>query len=138
MSDELTLEQMRAACWAFEEMMDGQRLPDGDGYDLKVVAKMYEAIQANTPQPDTVAVNDLEDCRHLVRFLAQLWTECDDKRYEAIQLPPEQVNDFLVMQWPVLQGTRNQLNIKAIGSQSYDKHRLNAAIRALLDQEKPK
>jgi len=39
--------------WAFEEMMDGQRLPDGNGYDFDIMERIYKAmIEAIGDQDD--------------------------------------------------------------------------------------
>ncbi|ENC9802811.1 hypothetical protein ABLG07_005187 [Pseudomonas aeruginosa] len=68
----------------------------------------------------------------LCRFLAKLYCELDGLRYSTAKLPAEQIADALIFKWPVLQGTRNQLNIKRISEQPYDESKLHSAIAAML------
>ncbi|EOK5397472.1 hypothetical protein ACM6SP_005964 [Pseudomonas aeruginosa] len=77
----------------------------------------------------------------LCRFLAKLYCELDGLRYSTAKLPAEQIADALIFKWPVLQGARNQLNIKRISEQPYDESKLHSAIAAMLaaapDKEVP-
>ncbi|HGA2735012.1 TPA: hypothetical protein ACIR09_006074, partial [Pseudomonas aeruginosa] len=66
----------------------------------------------------------------LCRFLAKLYCELDGLRYSTAKLPAEQIADALIFKWPVLQGARNQLNIKRISEQPYDESKLHSAIAA--------
>ncbi|EPF1449674.1 hypothetical protein ACSQPG_005606 [Pseudomonas aeruginosa] len=68
----------------------------------------------------------------LCRFLAKLYCELDGLRYSTAKLPAEQIADALIFKWPVLQGARNQLNIKRISEQPYDESKLHSAIAAML------
>lgn len=69
---------------------------------------------------------------HAARFLADSYVELDRLRYETVQKDPHEIVDFMIMSWPVIQGTRNQLNIKAIGEQPYDVKMVSEGIKALL------
>lgn len=68
----------------------------------------------------------------LCRFLAKLYCELDGLRYSTAKLPAEQIADALIFKWPVLQGARNQLNIKRISEQPYDESKLHSAIAAMI------
>ncbi|MCW8021899.1 hypothetical protein [Pseudomonas aeruginosa] len=68
----------------------------------------------------------------LCRFLAKLYCELDGLRYSTAKLPAEQIADALIFKCPVLQGARNQLNIKRISEQPYDESKLHSAIAAML------
>ncbi|MBG5700391.1 hypothetical protein GHT69_19920 [Pseudomonas aeruginosa] len=88
--------------------------------------KLYAApvTQAQHSVPDGAA--------DLCRFLAKLYCELDGLRYSTAKLPAEQIADALIFKWPVLQGARNQLNIKRISEQPYDESKLHSAIAAML------
>ncbi|EPY8460798.1 hypothetical protein ACXG9X_000343 [Pseudomonas aeruginosa] len=73
-----------------------------------------------------------EGAADLCRFLAKLYCELDGLRYSTAKLPAEQIADALIFKWPVLQGARNQLNIKRISEQPYDESKLHSAIAAML------
>ncbi|EKQ6319261.1 hypothetical protein P6M09_004547 [Pseudomonas aeruginosa] len=88
------------------------------------LAGLYEAAQAQHSVPDGAA--------DLCRFLAKLYCELDGLRYSTAKLPAEQIADALIFKWPVLQGARNQLNIKRISEQPYDESKLHSAIAAML------
>ena len=61
----------------------------------------------------------------LVRFMCQTWDEIDQWAYkDAVSA---------IGTYPVIQGTRNQLSLKAIGRQDFDPERLHAAVRWMLD-----
>lgn len=92
-----------------------------------------DSAQAQHSVPDGAA--------DLCRFLAKLYCELDGLRYSTAKLPAEQIADALIFKWPVLQGARNQLNIKRISEQPYDESKLHSAIAAMLaaapDKEVP-
>ncbi|WP_235583310.1 hypothetical protein [Pseudomonas aeruginosa] len=83
-----------------------------------------DSAQAQHSGPDGAA--------DLCRFLAKLYCELDGLRYSTAKLPAEQIADALIFKWPVLQGARNQLNIKRISEQPYDESKLHSAIAAML------
>lgn len=68
---------------------------------------------------------ELEQVKDLARFLSQTWSNIDKFVYEHCF-------DSL-MQYPVIQGTANQLNIQRIGDQSFDKDNLPKAVNQLLN-----
>ncbi|HHK0206230.1 TPA: hypothetical protein ACQQH4_000949 [Pseudomonas aeruginosa] len=93
-----------------------------NGYTLPLYAA--PVAQAQHSVPDGAA--------DLCRFLAKLYCELDGLRYSTAKLPAEQIADALIFKWPVLQGARNQLNIKRISEQPYDESKLHSAIAAML------
>ncbi|MBI8156443.1 hypothetical protein JEY43_08010 [Pseudomonas aeruginosa] len=97
-----------------------------DLQDMQPGTKLYAApvAQAQHSVPDGAS--------DLCRFLAKLYCELDGLRYSTAKLPAEQIADALIFKWPVLQGARNQLNIKRISEQPYDESKLHSAIAAML------
>ncbi|HFH3163957.1 TPA: hypothetical protein ACGJVD_002719 [Pseudomonas aeruginosa] len=97
-----------------------------DLQDMQPGTKLYTApvAQAQHSVPDGTS--------DLCRFLAKLYCELDGLRYSTAKLPAEQIADALIFKWPVLQGARNQLNIKRISEQPYDESKLHSAIAAML------
>lgn len=65
-------------------------------------------------------MKDLDSIIHYARFISQSYTELDKLRYTTIQMEPHEIVDFMVEQWPVIQGTSNQLRVGRIGQQEYD------------------
>jgi hypothetical protein len=54
--------------------------------------------------------------RNTAIFLAKLWSDLDDLRYRVMGMSPEGCREAIIMQWPVLQGTRNQMDIRRLGT----------------------
>ncbi|HFJ9852662.1 hypothetical protein [Pseudomonas aeruginosa] len=101
--------------------------PDELARSLIILAKVADekvVAQAQHSVPDGAS--------DLCRFLAKLYCELDGLRYSTAKLPAEQIADALIFKWPVLQGARNQLNIKRISEQPYDESKLHSAIAAML------
>ncbi|OES58713.1 hypothetical protein [Pseudomonas aeruginosa] len=117
---------------AFEE---GQPAEDGDGYLFSAeefdlfVQRLLDSCATTVAQAQHSVPDGAAD---LCRFLAKLYCELDGLRYSTAKLPAEQIADALIFKWPVLQGTRNQLNIKRISEQPYDESKLHSAIAAML------
>lgn len=97
---------------------DLQGIPSG----IKLYAAPVALAQHSVP----------DGAADLCRFLAKLYCELDGLRYSTAKLPAEQIADALIFKWPVLQGARNQLNIKRISEQPYDESKLHSAIAAML------
>ncbi|MGZ2829954.1 hypothetical protein [Pseudomonas aeruginosa] len=116
------VEQQRDAALARVEQQE--RTIAGMNEAHAKLAGLYEAAQAQHSVPDGAA--------DLCRFLAKLYCELDGLRYSTAKLPAEQIADALIFKWPVLQGARNQLNIKRISEQPYDESKLHSAIAAML------
>jgi len=67
----------------------------------------------------------------LVRFLARYQKDLNDPRNQCIDMTPEECKDALIMQWPVIQGTANQLALKRIGEMDYDTKLVAEAVALL-------
>jgi hypothetical protein len=61
----------------------------------------------------------------LVRFLCHTWSEID--------LWAHRESGEAIMGYPVIQGTRNQLNLTAIGEQKYDSDRVSTAVQWMME-----
>lgn len=117
---------------AFEE---GQPAEDGDGYlfSAEEFDLFVQRLLDSCATPVARAQHSVPDgAADLCRFLAKLYCELDGLRYSTAKLPAEQIADALIFKWPVLQGARNQLNIKRISEQPYDESKLHSAIAAML------
>ncbi|MGA4814545.1 hypothetical protein ACPA9J_00170 [Pseudomonas aeruginosa] len=80
----------------------------------------FSQAQARHPRLSTA-------CRmaHLTCALpGQLYCELDGLRYSTAKLPAGTDRRCPNLKWPVLQGARNQLNIKRISEQPYDESKL--------------
>jgi hypothetical protein len=106
----------------------------GTGFDIccKVETPLYAAPVVSAEQQGVA--DGLTD---LCRFLAKIYCELDELRYSTAKLPAEQIPDCLICKWTVVQGTRNQLNLKRISEQPYDAENLHAAITHLLAAAAP-
>ncbi|HGQ7362553.1 TPA: hypothetical protein ACL1SB_005850 [Pseudomonas aeruginosa] len=89
-------------------------------------------VRAHIAAPSQAQHSVPDGAADLCRFLAKLYCELDGLRYSTAKLPAEQIADALIFKWPVLQGARNQLNIKRISEQPYDESKLHSAIAAML------
>lgn len=67
-----------------------------------------------------------EEVLDLVRFLAQTWDSIDSFVYENC-------DGESLMKYPVIQGMRNQMNLREIGKQQYSKENLRKAVDWLLN-----
>jgi len=67
----------------------------------------------------------------LVRFLAKYQKDLNDLRNQCISMTPEECKDALIMRWPVIQGTANQLALKRIGEMDYDTKLVAEAVALL-------
>jgi hypothetical protein len=61
----------------------------------------------------------------LVRFLCQTWSEID--------LWAHRDAGEAIISYPVIQGTRNQLNLTAIGEQKYHSDRVSTAVQWMIE-----
>ncbi|MER1063009.1 hypothetical protein AAA605_12430 [Pseudomonas aeruginosa] len=111
----------------------GDFLPDNSGQAELALDEMRQALHELLAAAPTQAQHSVPDgAADLCRFLAKLYCELDGLRYSTAKLPAEQIADALIFKWPVLQGARNQLNIKRISEQPYDESKLHSAIVAML------
>lgn len=111
----------------------GDFLPDNSGQAELALDEMRQALHELLAAAPTQAQHSVPDgAADLCRFLAKLYCELDGLRYSTAKLPAEQIADALIFKWPVLQGARNQLNIKRISEQPYDESKLHSAIAAML------
>lgn len=102
--------------------------------------------QANTP-PDTTAllstvrelqrqVQENEAIRDLAIFLAKAHMEWHNLRGEAMSLSPDECQEFLIMKFPMIQGTRNQFDLEKVGALPHDTKNIRKAVDLLLSAPK--
>lgn len=68
-----------------------------------------------------------EQLKDLARFLAENWVEVDKFVYSNCPV-------YNMDKYPVIQGTRNQLDLSKIGSQEYKTENIRKAVDLLLEQ----
>ena len=70
----------------------------------------------------------------LAAFLCSYITELDALRYKVYSWKPEQgdLREYLIGQWPVIQGTRNQMNIDKIGTLPWESKDVAAAVDSII------
>ena len=79
----------------------------------------------------------VEDCyKALAVFMTHCHMEWHDLRHKAISPRVEDCRDFLTMNFPVIQGTTNQINLKKIGGLPYEQEAIHQAIELLLTELK--
>lgn len=79
-------------------------------------------------QMDTPVPPELLD---LLRFMCQTWAKIDEWAYAHVE------PDSLI-HYPVVQGTRNQIDLRRIGEQNYDVTNIRKAVDWILKQETAK
>lgn len=84
--------------------------------------RIKELEQQLKEAQDAIPVEMLD----LVRFLAETWDAIDQFVYQHC-------DGEALMKYPVIQGTRNQMNLRAIGKQPYEPKRLKRAAEWLLN-----
>jgi hypothetical protein len=67
----------------------------------------------------------------LVRFLARYQADLNELRDLCMGMTPEECKESLIMKWPVIQGTANQIALKRIGELDYDTKLVAEAVHAL-------
>ena len=73
-------------------------------------------------------VNSEHEVLDLLRFMCNVWTDIDKWAYE--NMPANALGSY-----PVIQGTRNQLNLNKIGEQEFDKDKLIKGVEWMLSQK---
>ena len=73
-----------------------------------------------------------------VRFLAKQERRTEQLRADLLLLlhkgEIEEARDVLAMKWPIVQGTRNQLDLEKVGNQECDLSKIQPAIKRMLGQ----
>jgi len=73
----------------------------------------------------------------LVRFLAKYQSDLNALRDRCMSMTPEDCKDAIIMQWPVIQGTANQIALKRIGELDYDIELVAKAVNAMRANNPP-
>ena len=78
---------------------------------------------------------EIEGLKNLCRFLAKYQDDLCAVRFKAIKA--NDPKDYLLMKWPVIQGTFNQINLKKIGQKEIDFDKIHDGVKSMLE-DKPK
>jgi hypothetical protein len=71
---------------------------------------------------------------HLCRFLAETWMLMEETRGESLLLATGNDNemaDYLIGKWPMIQGTPNRIALSKISKQPIDRQKVADALRLL-------
>jgi hypothetical protein len=90
-------------------------------YGLKAVLARWGNTSQQTDETK-------EDLLHLIRFMCQTWAMIDEWAMETATMDT-------IGTYPLVQGTSNQISLRKIGSQPFDKTRLQRAIKYMLDNK---
>jgi hypothetical protein len=77
------------------------------------------------------------DLLALVAFLAGRVDELYRLRDVLMGKSPNECVDGLIMKWPTIQGTRNQMNIAAIGKLPWSSEQVTRAVAGILKANNP-
>jgi hypothetical protein len=73
------------------------------------------------------------DLLALACFLAKYQDDLNDLRYKWIAMSAEDCKSAVIGQWPIIQGTTNQINLKRVGEIPYESPQVSRAIKAILE-----
>lgn len=94
---------------------------------------MSEENATKTTDKTDVAQVDSSDLLALVVFLAKHYDQLEALRYSLYAMTPEECKDAVVMKWPIIQGIKNQINLKRIGEMEYNSKAVGRAVAAILE-----
>ena len=103
--------------WIADELGD-----TGWSDDSASVARAATLLQ-QLAAPAPVVVPVAEDLQHLIRFMCRTWVAID----EWASMFSEAMDTY-----PMIQSTRNQMNLREIAAQSYDKKRVALGVQLML------
>ena len=81
-------------------------------------------------KPEEFTPEEIDSVIHLARWLAKYQDVLNDLRRKAIA-PNVDTRDMLIMEWPIVQGTSNQIQLTKLGRQEIDLDKINEAVKLL-------
>ncbi len=66
-------------------------------------------------------------------FLAGYQQQLNDLRYALMKLKPAEIKDALIMKWPVIQGTQNQMNLQRVAKLPWTNEQVARAVQFILE-----
>lgn len=122
-------------CFRRGEEQFRNRIYFGVNFDRTVTESERERFLADLhsrlTRPAPVAREEGADLKPLVGYLAKAYKELDDLRGEMFKMKPEEVADAIVMKWPVIQGTGNQIRFRRLAEIPYTNEGVHAALNSL-------
>jgi hypothetical protein len=99
---------------------------------IKITQALSVNQQARKVNPET------ELLKNMIRFLCQYQDKLNSLRSRAVEVYPvldlEKIREMIVMEWPLIQGTRNKMALERIGSQPFDKASIGDAVDIMLEK----
>jgi hypothetical protein len=92
----------------------------------------YKYCEQSANPVDAVVIP--QEILDLVRALADMWNKTEEWRGEALKLPPEELRNFILLKWRVLQGISNQINTRKISKQPFEGKNVAKAIKWMLEK----
>ncbi len=89
-----------------------------------------KATASTTTEAELPSVRS-EPLLALVRFLAKYQSDLNDLRDRMLSMTPEECEEAVLMQWPVVRGTGNQIALRQIGELHYDVNLVAAAVKSI-------
>ena len=77
---------------------------------------------------------DTDPIVHLCRFLAETWVLMEETKGQSLLLAvgnDNEMADYLIEKWPMVQGTQNRIALCKIAKQPIDRQKVAEAIRLL-------
>ena len=68
-------------------------------------------------------------------FLAKTWAQTQDVVYHCFSLPPDECKEYLINNYPQMQGMRNNINLRRLGELPFDTSGITTEIAAALDDQ---
>jgi hypothetical protein len=72
------------------------------------------------------------DLLALVAWLAGYQEHLNSLRYDWIAMIPEECRASVILKWPLVQGTRNQINLKSIGDMPWTSEQVSRAVDQII------
>lgn len=70
--------------------------------------------------------------RNTAIFLADTWAKTQDVIYKALSMPPKDGMEYLISNYPQVQGVRNQMRLRQIAALSFNSSEIESEILANL------
>lgn len=99
---------------------------DGEGGMKGVIQRMAQTAKLNG------TASDLDNVKHLARFLAKQWSQLEDLRRELRQMATPAIKEAVVMRWPIVQGMENQKKLREIAEQTIMGDKVAAGVKVML------
>ena len=85
-------------------------------------------LKRGTPKPGA-------SLRNTAIFMADTWAKTQDVIYKALSMPPHEGMEYLITNYPQIQGMRNQMQLRRLAALAFDSSAIQGEIAASLPNE---